>query len=872
MKLDELLNGKLENHIMPFLWVHGEDEATYRNMVRVIHEANIGAFCIEARPHKGFCGPDWWRDLDILLDEAKKHHMRVWILDDKHFPTGYCNGAAENAPLELRRQSLFCRRFPAKGTVRLEMCHAAHPKNTGGVKKAAVRLALNALVGNTKRINHFHDDRFLSVAAIRLDRPMEPVDLSNCVRDGVLDWTAPEGDWEVVVCGLSRNLGAHRSYMNMMDRESCRLLIDAVYEPHYAHYKELFGNVIAGFFSDEPELGNNDLYAMGNTLGTEQDLPWSRELERCLREAWGADFDRFLPMLWSNDCDSALTARVRYTFMDTVTRLVQECFSEQVGDWCREHGVEYIGHVIEDENQHARTGTSLGHYFRGLRGQSMAGIDDIGEQVYPGGEDNHIKNILGIERDAEFYHYALGKLGQSMAQLTPHMRGRAIGEIFGNYGWSEGVRLERYLLDHFMVRGINHFVPHAFTCSAYPEKDCPPHFYAQGNNPQYRHFGALMAYGNRVCSLLDGSRPETPVAILYHGEAEWAGKCMLMQKPARVCLDNQIDYLFVPSDVFAERDFYRTEIGVKLTVNGQRFSVLALPYAQFITPETADAIGKLLEEGFPVLILDALPDGLTNGAALPETVKTAEVVTLDRLWEKLKGYQTVRLSPANNRLRVMLCRGEQPLLYLFNEGQSSYSGVIANPFGEAVCIYDAWTNRLVEGSETEAGLRVEIPAGQSLFLVPHSGRETEKLLTLSGQATTLTGFTESVCRSIDYPNFQKARAIGRPESYHLTDPRFSGFLRYEKEITAGESFTALEISDAHEGVEVFVNGASAGIQVTPPFRYDLTALCHPGTNKLTIEVATTLERERKRFGKAEPLSGITGTVTLYTRNTGGTGI
>ena len=865
MKLDDVLDGRIENHIMPFLWVHGEDEATYRRMVRAIHEAGIGAFCIEARPHKGFCGPDWWRDMDILLDEAKKQNMRVWILDDRHFPTGYCNGAAETASAELRRQSLFCRRFPVKGKVRLDLRRAAHPKNAGGVKKAVFRVVLNALAGNNKRINRFHDDRFLSAAAIRKDMNTEPVDLSNCITNGVLNWIVPEGDWELVVCGLSRNLGAHRSYMNMMDRESVRLLIDAVYEPHYAHYKELFGNVIAGFFSDEPELGNNDLYAMGNTLGTEQDLPWSRELERCLREAWGADFDRFLSLLWSNNCDPSLTAKVRYAFMDTVTRLVQTCFSEQVGDWCRLHGVEYIGHVIEDENQHARTGTSLGHYFRGLRGQSMAGIDDIGEQVYPGGEDNHIKNILGFERDAEFYHYSLGKLGQSLAQLTPHMQGRAMGEIFGNYGWSEGVRLERYLLDHFMVRGINRFVPHAFTCSAYPEKDCPPHFYAQGNHPQFRHFGALMRYGNRVCSLLDGMRPQTPVAILYHGEAEWTGKCMLMQKPARVCLDNQIDYLFLPADVFAERDFYRTRIGEKLTVNDREFSVLVLPYAQFITPETAEAVGELLEKGFPVLILDALPDGLTSGEALPESVKAARVVSLDGLLETLKGYRTVKPDPANNRLRVMLCSGGQPVLYLFNEGQTAYSGVIANPFGERVCIWDAWNNRLLEADETENGVTVEVPAGQSLFLVPRAGRCVEKPLDFSGHAQTLTGFTESVCRGIDYPNFRKAREIAQPESYHLTDPKFSGFIRYEKEITAGGHFTALEIGDAHEGVEVFVNGVSAGIQVSPPFRYDLTALCRPGRNQLTVEVATTLERERKCFGKAKSLSGITGTVTLCTR-------
>ena len=52
----------------------------------------------------------------------------------------------------------------------------------------------------------------------------------------------------------------------------------------------------------------------------------------------------------------------------------------------------------------------------------------------------------------------------------------------------------------------------------------------------------------------------------------------------------------------------------------------------------------------------------------------------------------------------------------------------------------------------------------------------------------------------------------------------------------------LEITDAYEGVEVFVNGKSLGIQVVPPYRYDLTEGLVKGTNELVIEVATTLER------------------------------
>lgn len=862
MKIDDLLSGKCNNHIMPFLWVHGEEEAVYRNMIRVIDEANIGAFCVEARPHKQFCREKWWQDMDAILDEAQKRNMKVWILDDKHFPTGYANGAAEAAPAQLRRQSLFSRSFPVKGNIRLNLHKACHPRSAGNFLKKTLNCGFNLYLGNYAKHNRFDDDRFVSVTAIRKDQPTEPLNLKDFVREGVLNWQAPKGKWEVVLCGLSRNLGAHRGYINMMDKESCRMQIDAVYEPHYARYKHLFGTVIAGFFSDEPELGNNDIYRMDSIMGTQQDLPWSRALEDKLRSAFGEDFDRYLPLLWNNDCDTSLTARVRYTFMDHVTRLVEECFSLQIGTWCRDHGVEYIGHVIEDENQHARTGCSLGHYFRGLKGQSMAGIDDIGGQVYPGGEDSKKKHPLGFILDGEFYHYTLGKLGASLGALAPHMQGRTMCEIFGNYGWNEGLRLEKYLLDHFMVRGVNHFVPHAFSCKAYPDPDCPPHFYAQGNNPQYRHFGKLMQYTNRVCDLISGGKAETPVAILYHGEAEWTGKCMLMQKPARICQDNQIDFLFVPADVFVEPDFYKAEITNTLQVNGQDFQVLVLPYAQFITPETAEAICTLTQNDGKVLILDALPDGLTNGQPLPEAVRDLLVVPLDSLYEHLKPYRTVRLMPADNRIRAMHYRGEEELVYLVNEGDSSYTGAVRLPMKGEVCMYDPWNNRLETLKQQDNVIFVTLQPYHGMIVVAQGERRTEAPLAMRGCPKKMTSFTQSVCRSIDYPDFQKHRQIHTLESYHLTDPKFSGFIRYETKFTTENGFAGLEISDAYEGVEVFVNGKSAGIQILPPFRYDLTQLCKPGRNQLTIEVATTLEQER--HGKNAAPTGITGTVTLYT--------
>lgn len=859
MKLEALLNGKGENHLLPFLWVHGEDEATYRKMVNVIHDANIGAFCVEARPHKEFCQAGWWHDMDILLDEAEKLGMKVWILDDKHFPTGFAAGKAMEAPLEQRRQGLFVKTFPVKGKIKLNTEKHCHPTFwKGGFMPTQMQVLTDIMHKNNVPGCKFEDDAPFGVTAIRKDAVEAPVDLSPYVHEGILEWTAPEGEWEVHLCSLSRNLGSNRSYINMMDKDSCRIQLEAVYEPHYAHYKDKFGKVIAGFFSDEPELGNNYMYRMANPLGTEQDLPWSRELAAELQEKLGNGYSALLPLLWSNDCDAKLTAKVRFTYMDCVSRLVEEDFSKQIGQWCREHGVEYIGHVVEDNNQHARTGTSLGHYFRGLKWQTMAGIDDIGGQVEPGGEDRVGRHPLGHMEDGEFYQYALGKLGSSLGALNPHMQGRTMCEIFGNYGWKEGVRLEKYLVDHFMVRGVNYFVPHAFTASAYPEKDCPPHFYAQGHNPQYRHFGKLMEYTNRVCNLISWGKATAPVAILYHGEAEWAGKCMLMQKCARVCLDNQIDFAFAPADAFAERDFYKTEIGETFSINGNKFEKLVLPYAQFITPETAQAIGEL---GDRALFVDALPEGLTNGEALPEQIQNCRVIPLKELGEELLPYQTVRLTPANDRIRAMHYVGEEELVYLFHEGKEVYEGLVEIPLTGEVCAYNVWDNRLEEVEMENGRVKVKLYPGHSLILIEKKGRIATKPLTMEGVGEELREFTRSTATATAYPAFENTQKVTVLDSYHLTDKKFSGIIRYESEIESAD-FVGLEISDAGEAVEVFVNGTSAGIQVMPPYRYDLTPLCRAGKNALTIEVATTLERERGGGKKAAP-TGLIGTVRVY---------
>ena len=852
-KIQRLLQGKGENYIFPFFWQHGEDEATLREYMKVIHDCGIGAVCVESRPHPDYCGPKWWKDMDIILEEAKRFDMKVWILDDSHFPTGYANGTMKDAPAELCKQYVYYSSVETVGPMRgAQLDVAKHARYT---KSPFAPKHIFSMGAEEQRV--FEDDRLLSVCAMRLDQGVDVtsiLDLNDKVTNGQLVWDVPAGRWGIYVTYLTRNAGYHNNYINMLNFRSVRKLIDAVYEPHFAHYKEEFGKTIAGFFSDEPELGNGVMYGQNTGIGADQDLPWSDEVEAAMADRLGADWMVRLPLLWTNSCGQEDTAFLRYTYMDIVSRLVEKDFSKQLGSWCEEHGVEYIGHLIEDNNAHARLGSSLGHYFRGLSGQHMSGIDDIGGQVMPAGEIYPAKGLFAA-RDGEFYHYLLGKLGSSFAAIDPIKQGRTMCEIFGAYGWSEGVREMKYLVDHFLVRGVNRYVPHAFSAKTYPDPDCPPHFYAQGHNPQYRHFGELMRYLNRMCGLISDGKRIAPSAILYHAEGEWTGAHMLTQKPAHVLMNHQIDFDVLPVDVFVEKERYRTVIGKQLQINENDYQVLIVPYTQYITKDFLDAVIAMKEAGFPVLFIDGYPTGICDGeGSIPAELFDCKVVTLEQLpdWLKRQKISEIEVTPTWSMLRSLHYREENDIYLFTNENiTDTFEGTVTVGSTGPAYGYDVWKNELyqlsTQATEYGTAIQIKLPPYQSLVVVFDQTEELSlKNAFVAEQEQVLSdGWSLSLAKSKEYPEFHDQQKINNFVNIGLNYPEFSGFMRYETSFELpATSEVRLIIEDAFEGVEVFLNGRSAGIQVAPPYCFDISSLVVEGTNQIRIEVANTLERER----------------------------
>lgn len=869
-RIDEVLQNRQENYIFPFFWQHGETEEILREYMGAIYDANIRAVCVESRPHPDFCGSKWWQDMDVILDEAKKRDMKVWILDDSHFPTGFANGAMAKAPDRLCHQYLVYREFEVCGPAPLcEIDMEEYLKDMPAPPWMPPQPA-------PARV--FDDDRLAAVLAYPVlegEKLGEPVDLTNEISDGKLIHSFEAGYWRVFVTRLTRNAKGRNDYINFLDKESCRILLDAVYEPHYEHYKELFGSVIAGFFSDEPPVGNTEGYMGAGPIGSPtQNLAWSAGMEEAFTREFGSDgWRRSLGYLWAEAADPKAQAKVRTAYMNAVSKLVAECFSAQNGDWCRAHGVEYIGHMLEDCDMSMQLGPSMGHFFRGLSGQDMAGIDNIGGQVMIGAQ-NSVRHLGPAAADeAGFYQYLIGKLGASAAAIEPKKKGRCLCENFGAYGWQSGTRDQKYMADHFMARGVNRFVPHAFSAAPFPDPDCPPHFYAHGENPQYRAFGELMSYMNRVCHLISDGKSVPDAALLYNAESAWAGKSVSNIQAAREMARAQIDFQVIPADIFKKPEVYRTEVTADgLTVNGNRYKALVISGCDYLDPDVA-AFLENRPENFPVIFTEFMPENVKNCGCV-----TVPRGSLAKTLREVLEPETVFLTETPD-MTALHYSGDGERWILLNENPAvPYTGSIRVHADGVPFRYLPWENRLERVNYTQNGdcmtisLRIEPLELTVLFF-----EETEPAFAVpeppvSDGEIELTEFQVSRAAAKDYPQFEDSETLQAPfAGMQIQYPNFSGWYAYETEacLEPGADYV-LEADHIFESAEVFINGQSVGTRVQAPYRYRFSA-GESGKTRIRLEAATTLERRMKAentdiycMGVHRPLmpTGIVGRVVL----------
>ncbi|MFB9276380.1 glycosyl transferase family 2 [Cohnella cellulosilytica] len=885
--------------IAPLFWQHGEDGALLREEIRQMRGAGIDSFIVESRPHPDYLGDGWWRDLDIILEEARTLDMKVWLFDDNRFPSGFAGGRVRDH----------------------------HPEHTKTYLAARHIDAIGPLRGSSFLVKLWLEDgeRLLGVVAAKRTDGEDGIDgatlteLGHGVQDGVLYWDVPEGAWRVFIL-VRTPLGGEentKDYINPIDERAVALFIDYVYEAHYRRYADDFGRTIAGFFTDEPRFGNAGSYDArigarrldypyggepGKSGCSPYVLPWSDTLLAELDKAWtglqgdsggtaSGGFLRYAPLLWYEGGDR--TSATRFAFMDTVSRLFGQNFMRQIGDWCRERGVKLIGHVVEDNGAHARLGFGSGHFFRSVSGLDYSGVDVV-YHLWPEFTEGKFHSPFGY-LDADFFYWGLIKLASSAAHLDPAKQGTTICEAFGAYGWQEGLKLMKWITDHICVRGVNFIVPHAFS-PKYPDPDCPPHFYARGENPQWRFFAEWSRYANRVCHLLSGGRHSAPVAVVYHAEAEWTGEYQPFEKVVKELALRQIDCDIVPVDTLVAQDADAAVEDGQWAVNEERFKAVVVPYAECWPEALIDALLELASRGVQVLFAEGLPRrSVENRSGFSRKLERLERLTAVCAtsglpdWLEAGGCRDIELGEREPSLRYCRYLRDGEELYFFtNESRNRIvHTTVTMRRGDGVkpVVYDALRHEAYaiacrsSGETTTVELRLE--PYESVFIVfSAAGDAYVDEARLADFASRQAGrpvaelcgpWTVSLAEAQSYPRFRPAAQLDALTNLAVPElfPAFSGTFRYETEFEMeaeeAESCDTLDVHEAHETVEAWLNDRPLGIRICPPYRYAIGEHVRAGKNRLRIEVTNTLaKRQPSVFDRAmaqEP-SGLIGPVTL----------
>ena len=848
-RLSEIRTGKCGNYIMPFFWLHGESEDELIKELDAIYKCGIRSVCLESRTHEDFATDGWWRDVDIIMREAKKRGMNVWILDDKHFPTGYANGLVAEKYPERRKWHLIENHIdvmgPQSGSILIEYAGSNFDK------KERTLYAVIACKREEK------SERMSG----------ETIDITDKVKGKFLYWDVPEGMYRIFMIYKTREGSTTKDYIHFIDEKSVDVLIEAVYEPHYKRYKEEFGKTFAGFFSDEPCFGNGYVDFFGNpsqrvrAAGVPyQAMPWRDDLTDLISAQIGDQAKAFLPALWYDIGEK--TMAVRYAYMDVVSRLYSECFNKKLGDWCRSHGVMYIGHVIEE----LYLGAGAGHFFRSTQHQDMSGIDVVLHQIIPGMADyTHAGWGSGHTEDSQFYQYVLGKLGASQAHIQPLTKGRAMCENFGAYGWAEGVPLMKWLLDHMLVRGINHFVPHAFT-PKFPDGDCPPHFYANGNNPQYRDFGKLMEYANKMCHLLNGGVHKATAAILYHGDSYWCDpSAMNVSAPAKALYDNQIDYDIIPCDTII--DSARVEKG-KLIINKESYHCLVIPKLLRLPEKVLEKINDFSKMGLLVFVIECIP---LNVDGKKFDLELAEICRLTELPNKIREckFENISLDKPFPFLRFYhYIHGETDYIMCFNEALKPFKGKVYFPFeGDGIKL-DLLNDTEEKVVFSKKGTEFELYPYESCVFAFNSGLNVVENKKLSkSYEQQIKEFNISLAEAEKYPEFEPLK---NGELVNITaadiQPEFSGYIRYDAEFTLDEcEKVILDLGEVGETAHIYLNGKFAGSRICKPYRLDITDCAVTGKNSLVVEVANSMVYKMKDVLSTQlllPASGLLGPVNI----------
>lgn len=508
-----------DNAIKPFWsWNDKLEKDQLCRQIDAMKQNGIEGFFMHARGGliTEYMGDEWFEMIGACLDRADELGMQAWAYDENGWPSGFASGAVPAHGETFQQKWLVCREWT-------------------GEENAA------RIIGCYRR-----------------------------EQEGFVLTDTPDSDCIVI------SYDVNPYYIDTLDPQVIRCFIENTHEKYYERFGERFGSSLKGFFTDEPQYGNNGC------------IPWSQVLPEKFSAACGYSLAERLPLLFYNLPGSE---KLRSDFYNVLSRTFRESFIKQMYDWCTEHHCKLTGHMMSENNLSVQMNCTGG--------------------VMPCYEYFHEPGIDWLRRQISS-PVVPKQLGSVAAQLGR----KTMTETFAMCGWDVSLNELKWIAQWQYVNGVTSLCPHleGYSLRGLRKRDYPASLFTQlpWFEEAYREFAD---YFTALGALLDSGTDCAPLLVIHMLQSAYA-----VYNPAdRSAIDradasfertaNALADLHIPHHYGDETimEHHAAVEGDSLLVGKCRYRAVLLPELINLTENTVSLLTAFAENGGRIYATGALP-------------------------------------------------------------------------------------------------------------------------------------------------------------------------------------------------------------------------------------------------------------------------
>jgi len=793
-----------------------------------------------------FLSPEWLALFRYALDEADRLGIKISAV----MSNGWYQGAPWVTP-EMGAQMLAWSETTVAGPVALaqilpEPDKFRNGKRAGISKKAAGHFKPVAVLAYRQN----DSGELIKDSMVRLDDKLQP--------DGTLEWSVPDGKWSVFRFAYVPNFvpmkqdspGFTGLQIDHLSAPAIEMFFDKVAVPMLDAAGPHVGKTLDFLHEDSVELGHFD---------------WTGDLPAQFEKRRKYDLIPWLPVLAGKKFAAQPQAdRVENDFVKTVDELLADEHYGRLRELCHQHGIK-----LQTEG-----------------GDVSSSLRVKGTTDFPMGEFWNARPDKKEPGDAENSNYLRAFNPNAIIAAHVYGSGRVSFESFTTaQHWMEYPAMLKPMADEVYCLGVNNLTLHGYSYSR-PETPKPGDVYFAGTHfdpgvTWWKYAGPFFAYLNRCQALLTAGRPV--VDILY---VDGPGTQDMIQQNESRTLTSLGKCDAAPGDLVVAQSSVLPDGRVGLA-NGASYAVLAVADTA-IEPEVLQKIVRLAKEGATVW-LRKVPREAHGWTGYPESDKTIASCLQQLGAERATGVYPIgkgRVILGDMPVKDMLASigipaafayvpddGKPFLDYIQRKDDDTDIFFVANwkdASHRAECAFrvtdkqpELWnpvTGQIAACPvyQVDKGvirLPIELPPYGSTFVVFRKKAEGDHGKPMPSPAPAATPGDKVTLSGPWRIEFQPDRQ--GEEKFEITSPHlflwnesadarikpFAGTASYhttfERDPKIKNQKCVLDLGVVHDLAEVLVNGKSAGVLWTQPFRTDITDLVQPGANTLEVRVVDT---------------------------------